>query len=156
MQRYVEQLVEMMREAHSNKPQPRFLDIPENRLTDIKSPNPECWIWGFTLLLTVVISMSCQAGHGDDFDFDQAIFGQGFDSDSRAGGEVAFELGGIDFVHLSEIVHICQKDSRFDDVLNGVSRFVEDSSDVSECLFCLFLNTARREVVCCGVDAELS
>jgi hypothetical protein len=29
MQRYIEQLVEMLQEAHFNKPQPRYLELPE-------------------------------------------------------------------------------------------------------------------------------
>jgi hypothetical protein len=29
MQRYIEQLVEMLQEAHFNKPQPRYMELPE-------------------------------------------------------------------------------------------------------------------------------
>ena len=92
----------------------------------------------------------------DDFDFDAGGLRQAGHLDGGAGGEIAGEIFGVDFVHAGEVREVGQEHGALHDVGEGELLVVEDGLHILQHAFGLHLDVALDEVAGRGVDGDLS
>jgi len=70
--------------------------------------------------------------HYDGLHFHQNILGQTSDFDRRSGWLVIAKEGGVDGIHVSEVVHVLQEDRGFGDFVNSATARFDDLVQVLE------------------------
>ena len=93
---------------------------------------------------------------GDALDFDEGVFGEGFDGHGAAGGEGFGKVLGVDFVHRGEVAHVGEEDGGLHDVGEAEAGGFEDGGGIFDGLFRLLLDAAFGEGAGGGIDGELT
>ena len=96
---------------------------------------------------------------GDDFDFDQGIFGQpGYlhGGARRSGAAIGLKIFSINCIHSGEVGHIFKEDRRFDDAGEVQSCGGENGLQVLENAMGLGLDAACNQLSSSGVDGDLA
>src|SRR5439155_8058344 len=92
----------------------------------------------------------------DCFDFHEEVHAGKPSFDGRASGEVRLEERAVFLVHLPEVVHVSQEDSRLEDVCTPTARFLWFRLDVFKDRTCLTTDVVRDWRSGAGVETDLA